>query len=232
MLIICYHHHEHNPHREIETNIRYKWKAVNRITSTSTSISTSTSTSSQQMNLFILSTDPAKAAEEMMDKHIHKILLEAVQMLCTAVRVLVHDPHLDPDLDDQLYKLAHKNHPVTIWCRTSRANFIWTLDHIDALHNEWKYRYAHPESKIHKSYLVAQLIRENIPADHLFPVSSTESNGATTPFALAMPVQYKDPSGDAVASYRAYYMSPEKTRIAKWAKRRSAPGWWSHRHEL
>ena len=179
------------------------------------------------MNLFILSTDPAKAAEEMMDKHIHKILLEAVQMLSTAVRVLIPDPHLDPDLDEQLYKLAHKNHPVTIWCRTSRTNFIWTLDHIDALHAEWKYRYAHPASKIHKSYLVAQLIRENIPADHLFPVSSTESHGATTPFALAMPVQYKDPLGDAVASYRAYYMSPEKTRIAKWAKRRSAPAWWT-----
>ena len=179
------------------------------------------------MNLFILSTDPAKAAEEMMDKHIHKILLEAVQMLSTAVRVLIPDPHLDPDLDEQLYKLAHKNHPVTIWCRTSRANFIWTLDHIDALHAEWKYRYAHPASKIHKSYLVAQLIRENIPADHLFPVSSTESHGVTTPFALAMPVQYKDPLGDAVASYRAYYMSPEKTRIAKWAKRRSPPAWWT-----
>jgi hypothetical protein len=176
------------------------------------------------MNLFILSLDPAKAAQEMMDKHIHKILLEAVQMLSTAIRVLIPDPHLDPDLDEQLYKLAHKNHPVTIWCRTSRANFIWTLDHIDALHNEWKYRYAHPDSKIHKSYLVAQIIRQNIPADHMFP--SPESRGLTS-FALAMPDQYKDPLGDAVASYRAYYMSPEKTRIAKWAKRRSAPAWWT-----
>jgi Pyrimidine dimer DNA glycosylase len=175
------------------------------------------------MNLFILSTDPAKAAEAMMDKHIHKILLEAVQMLSTAVRVL--EPELSESVANSIYKLAHKNHPVTIWCRTSRANFIWTLDHIDALHAEWKYRYAHPESKIHKSYMVAQILRANIPADNLFPVSSIESSD-TTPFALAMPVQYKDPSGDAVASYRAYYMSPEKTRIAKWAKRRSAPYWW------
>jgi hypothetical protein len=29
------------------------------------------------MNLFILSRDPAKAAEQMMDKHVNKILLEA-----------------------------------------------------------------------------------------------------------------------------------------------------------
>ena len=40
------------------------------------------------MNLFILSLDPAIAAEEMMDKHVNKILLEAIQMLSTAMRVL------------------------------------------------------------------------------------------------------------------------------------------------
>lgn len=173
------------------------------------------------MNLFILSLDPAKAAEEMMDKHVNKILLEAVQMLSTAMRVL--NPELPEEISNSIYKLAHKNHPVTIWCRTSRANFIWTLELVDALHTEWKYRYGHPETKIHKSYEVAQILRANIPEDHLFP--SPESQGVT-PFALAMPDQYKDPSGDAVASYRAYYMSPEKRRIATWAKRRSAPTWW------
>jgi hypothetical protein len=173
------------------------------------------------MNLFILSLDPARAAEEMMDKHVNKILLEAVQMLSTAMRVLT--PEIPEELSNSIYKLAHKNHPVTIWCRTSRANFIWTLDLADALHAEWKYRYGHPETKIHKSYLVAQILRANIPADDKFP--RPESEGVT-PFALAMPDQYKDPEGDAVKSYRAYYMSPEKRRIASWTKRRSAPAWW------
>ena len=173
------------------------------------------------MNLFILSLDPAKAAEQMMDKHVNKILLEAVQMLCTAKRIL--DPDAPEEVTASLYKLAHKNHPVTIWCRTSRANFIWALDHADALHAEWKYRYGHPETKIHKSYQVAQILRANIPADHLFP--SPESRGVT-PFALAMPDQYKDPMGDAVKSYRAYYLSPEKRRIASWKKSRPAPHWY------
>lgn len=175
------------------------------------------------MNLFILSLDPARAAEEMMDKHVNKILLEAVQMLSTAMRVLI--PDIPEEISKSIYKLAHKNHPVTIWCRTSRANFIWTLDLVDALHAEWKYRYGHPETKIHKSYQVAQILRANIPADDLFPCSTTDSQGVT-PFALAMPDQYKDTEGDAVKSYRAYYMSPEKRRIATWAKRRSAPSWW------
>ena len=174
------------------------------------------------MNLFILSLDPAKAAEQMMDKHVNKILLEAVQMLCTAKRIL--DPDAPEEVSSALYKLAHKNHPVTIWCRTSRANFIWALDHADALHAEWKYRYGHPETKIHKSYQVAQILRANIPADEKFPCS--ESCGVT-PFALAMPDQYKDPEGDAVKSYRAYYLSPEKKRIASWKKLRAAPGWYT-----
>lgn len=177
------------------------------------------------MNLFILSLIPAEIAESMMDKHISKILLEAVQMLCTAKRVL--DPE-ESETDAVLYKLAHKNHPVTIWCRTSRANFVWTLDVIDAMHTEWKYRYGHPETKVHKSYLVAQHLRANIPANEKFPVDETIG---ITPFALAMPNEYKSPDGDAVASYRAYYMSPEKQKIATWKAPRSPPEWYERKHE-
>ena len=95
---------------------------------------------------------------------------------------------------------------------------------MDALHAEWKYRYGHPETKIHKSYQVAQILRANIPADEKFPCP--ESDGIT-PFALAMPDIYKDPAGDAVKSYRAYYLSPEKKRIASWKKLRAAPGWYT-----
>ena len=70
------------------------------------------------MNLFILSLIQKEIAQYMMDKHVSKILLEAVQMLCSAKRVL--DP--DDEINDRIYKLAHKNHPVTIWCRQSKEN--------------------------------------------------------------------------------------------------------------
>jgi hypothetical protein len=43
------------------------------------------------MNLFILSLIPREVAEAMMDKHIVKIILEAVQMLCSARRILLPD---------------------------------------------------------------------------------------------------------------------------------------------
>jgi hypothetical protein len=164
------------------------------------------------MNLFILSLIQREIAECMMDKHVAKILLEAVQMLCSAKRVL--DP--DDKINDKLYKLAHKNHPVTIWCRASRENFVWVLDLIEELHKEWKYRYGHPEAKVHKSYLVALILRENIPSN--FPESGL------TMFALAMPDEYK--GEDPIESYRNYYMSPEKQKIATWKKKRDKPQWY------
>jgi hypothetical protein len=166
------------------------------------------------MNLFILSLIQREIAQFMMDKHVSKILLEAVQMLCSAKRIL--DPNCE--VNASIYKLAHKNHPVTIWCRTSKANFVWTLDLVEELHNEWRFRYGHPDTKFHKSYLMATLLRENMPPDAAF-----EAEGLT-PFALAMPVQYK--SDDPVESYRNYYMSEEKQKIATWNKRREKPEWY------
>lgn len=176
-----------------------------------------------------------------MDKHIAKIILEAVQMLCTTQRLLTATTGIKECCDScVVYKIAHKNHPVTIWCRASQANFIWTLDLIDAMHTEWKYRYGHPAHKQHKSYGVAQYLRRNVPPAHAF--EQVHVAGIMTPFALAMPDEYKirssDPARstgtshgdniyDAVASYRSYYLSAPKRRIAKWAKLREMPWWYA-----
>jgi hypothetical protein len=207
------------------------------------------------MNLFILSLNPELTAKYMMDKHIAKIILEAVQMLCTTKRLLSTLSELE-NIDPCVYKIAHKNHPVTIWCRASHANFVWTLDLIDAMHTEWKYRYGHPQSKQHKSYIVAQYLRNNIPDAARF--EKIQQTGIITPFALAMPDECKvrfgsnDPaesssrkrvllptgisngenSFDAVASYRKYYLSEQKRRIAKWGKKRGMPAWYAKGLEL
>ena len=156
------------------------------------------------MNLFILSLIHQEIAEAMIDKHISKILLEAVQMLCTALHLL------EPGVHSNIYRIAHKNHPVTIWCRASKENFEWTLNLVDCLHAEWQYRYQH--TKVHKSYLVAMYLRKNIPSNFPF-------QGLTT-FALAMPVEHK--KEDPVESYRSYYKS--KRPIASW-KNRLPPLW-------
>ena len=167
------------------------------------------------MNLFILSLNVKECAECMFDKHVSKILLEAVQMLCTTIHMI--DPDNEIHTKIKLYKIAHKNHPVTIWMRTSLANYMWTLDLVDAMHTEWKFRYDHPADKMHKSFIVAQYLRQYAPDASKFPQTGL------TPFALAMPVECK--RDDPVESYRIYYQTPEKKRIASW-KKREQPSWW------
>jgi hypothetical protein len=167
------------------------------------------------MNLFILSWNLQECALYMFDKHISKILLEAVQMLCTTMRLV--DPENEISTHIKLYKIAHKNHPVTIWMRTSLANYMWTLDLVEAMHNEWKFRYDHPPEKMHKSYILAGYLRKYAPPSDKFP------SVGLTPFALAMPVECK--VDDPIESYRIYYQTPEKQRIASW-KKRGKPAWY------
>jgi len=64
-------------------------------------------------------------------------------------------------------------------------NYLWTLDLVDAMHEEWKYRYNHPPEKQHKSFVVATYLRKYAPTADKFP-----STGLT-PFDLAMPEECK-----------------------------------------
>jgi hypothetical protein len=164
------------------------------------------------MNLFVLSKSKRRIARYMVDKHIGKMILESVQMLSTTKRVLDPGAPMGP-----VYKLVHKNHPVTIWVRESYANYMWTLDLVDAMHEEWKYRYDHPPEKMHKSYTVAMYLRENPP-----PIESFGQYGLTE-FALAMPDIYKI-QGNPIESYKYYYKS--KKQFASW-KKRSTPTWFN-----
>lgn len=167
------------------------------------------------MNLFILSLNARECAEYMFDKHVSKIILEAVQMLCTTMHLV--DPDNEITQHTTLYKIAHKNHPTTIWMRASLENYLWTLDLVDAMHEEWKYRYDHPPEKLHKSFVVAQYLRKYAPDSLKF------SQKGLTQFALAMPLECK--RNDPVESYRLYYQTSEKQRIASW-KKRDPPVWY------
>lgn len=175
------------------------------------------------MNLFIMSKSQQECSQYMMDKHIVKIILEAVQMLCTC-KILYDEIEQDKNTGNYLtndevilYKPCHINHPVTKWIRESYDNWKWTIKLCEEMHKEWLYRYNHPEDKAHKSYLLAKYLKHNPPQLHKFPMSGL------TPFAQAMPDCYKQ--DDAISAYKAYYMSPEKQKIASW-KKREVPVWY------
>jgi hypothetical protein len=167
------------------------------------------------MNLFLLSLNFKECAEFMFDKHISKILLEIVQMLCTAIQIIDEENEVKNKI--KIYKIAHKNHPVTIWMRESLDNYMWALQLVDAMHDEWKYRYDHPSEKMHKSYIVATYLKDFAPSADKFP-----SRGLT-PFALAMPNECK--TNDPIESYRTYYQTADKQKIASW-KKRGKPEWY------
>jgi hypothetical protein len=92
------------------------------------------------MNIFFLHFDPKTCAQMHVDKHAVKMILESVQLLCSA-------HHLHPNGEDlKLMKLTHKNHPSSIWTRESLSNYKWLLELTKELCKEYTYRYG----KVHK----------------------------------------------------------------------------------
>lgn len=154
------------------------------------------------MNIFILDNDINKNVQYYVDKHVVKMLLEHTQILSTVCR----QSGLDAG-----YKATHIHHPCVKWAAASIDNFNYLVDLNKALHLEWQYRYKHPVNKLHKSYAVMlELPQPSLP------------NLGLTPFAQAMPEQYKDE--DAVKAYRTYYKN-DKIHLANW-KNREIPYWW------
>jgi hypothetical protein len=152
------------------------------------------------MNIFALSNDVYDCAVWHNDKHCIKMILEHSQLVCTSLNLLGCAAP---------YKSCHMNHPCRLWAGKTRSNFLWICDLTEVLGMEYTYRYG----KIHKSMEVIKFARENA---HYIP------DGALTPFAQAMPDEYKD--ADPIKAYRNYYIHG-KNHLAKWTKR-EIPYWY------
>ncbi|KXI23570.1 pyrimidine dimer DNA glycosylase/endonuclease V [Photobacterium sanguinicancri] len=152
------------------------------------------------MNIFILDQDIKQCAQYHCDQHVVKMILESVQMLCTALN---KKGFVTP------YKSTHIKHPCVLWVEASYDNFIWLRDLTIELNKEYKYRYG--KDTDHKSMAVLPQI-----ADLVFP------SIGLTPFPQAMPDIYKV-DDDPILAYRQFYMG-DKAKFAKWTKR-SPPQW-------
>lgn len=155
------------------------------------------------MNIFFLDESPKLAAEYQCDKHVVKMILESVQMLCTA-------HHLTGTGSPDIYKPTHIHHPCTKWVTESRDNWLWLADHTEHLSSEFTKRYG----GTHKSTVMLRKL--SVPHLPFIPM--------TTP-ALAMPDEYKE--YDAVEAYRNYYRA-DKASIAKWERGTDQPFWWNY----
>ena len=93
------------------------------------------------MNIFHLHKDPEICASYHCDKHVVKMILETGQMLSTA-----YQRHCG--IDEQLYKPAYPKHPMTIWVGDSLGNYMWSMDLLGHLLNQYRLRY---HNRIHKT---------------------------------------------------------------------------------
>lgn len=153
------------------------------------------------MNIFVVELDPIAAAKCLIDRHITKMTLESSQMLATAI-------HLSGG--KATYKPTHINHPCNKWVRQSKSNYLWLFEHLEALSDEYTGRYY----KVHKC---SNYFDEFLKGLDYIP------DGPLTPFAQAMPDEFKDE--DVVKAYRQFYIHDKKD-FATW--KRNKPEWWPY----
>lgn len=154
------------------------------------------------MNIFVLDQSIKTCAQYHCDQHVSKMILESVQILCTA---------LNKKGIDSPYRSTHMKHTCVLWAESSFENFCWLKALVEELNREYCWRYD--KGQDHASMAVLAAI------DDL----RFEAKGLTS-FAQAMPDTYKIPD-DPVVAYRNFYCG-EKASFATW-KKRDIPHWWS-----
>lgn len=196
------------------------------------------------MNIFVLDTDPVKAAQYHCDTHVRKMLIEYCQLLSTASYNLPEIPDMEPHDPFNLgtagvgfYKPYQPNHPCSKWLNplivdklgadpnVHKTNIRYLLRLLEALVDEFRYRW--PDKK-HKSIPVAlEIIRVYTNAGYM-----NSHWGEPKTFAVAMPEEYyfaplwynfAAVPEDYVQSYRNYYKC-EKLKLLTYT-RRQKPDW-------
>ena len=120
------------------------------------------------MNIFATSQCPIESAKFLDDKRCIKMCLETAQLLSTALRVNGYKAN-------DIYKIAHLNHPSAIWARATQGNYKWLLEHFRALCDE----YTRRTGKIHASSKLFPIFEANvglIPMGERQPFSNNARN--------------------------------------------------------
>ena len=153
------------------------------------------------MNIFWLDHDMDKAVQYHCDKHVVKMPLELVQMLCTTHHLYGQDAPYAP---------VHEKHPCTLWVAECLENYTKAWVFADKLFKEYTFRYGRKHSS---ESVLWQIVNP--------PKGMTTRWGGTMP-PQAMPDEYK--CDNYIEAYRNYYLQ-EKASFAKWNYSKQ-PEWW------
>jgi len=177
------------------------------------------------MNIFFTNTNPEICAQEHVDRHCVKMILEYAQLLSTAHRVLdgVEETIIQngrnkkvwsvQNMNDLLYKATHINHPSALWCRQTADNYVWLATLLEETCKEYTHRY----SKTHKTEMIGlvEFLTSTLP-------ENINMGDSFTPPTLAMPDEFKD--SDHTLAYQNYILI-DKAHILSW-KNRTPPKWY------
>jgi hypothetical protein len=154
------------------------------------------------LNIFYLDEDITKCAQSHADTHVIKMILESVQILCTALFINgVEAP----------YKPTHKKHPCVLWTSESFSNWMWLRDLTIALNKEYRFRWN--KKSDHLSFTVMTSL--SLPRNFIKDIGITKR-------PQAMPDIYKV-KDDPLSAYRKYYIF-EKRSLHRYTCRK--PPFW------
>ena len=163
------------------------------------------------MNIFFLSLDPETCAKLYCDQHVIKILLEIVQMLYTAWHFSggtnwnARAPY-NKSRTLRGYKVAHPNHPMCLWVRSSKEAYNFATDLGLALAIEYNKRFH----KVHACSKHILWLKEHVP-ETFHSKKSEKAYYSNNGIPECMPAEHWNP--DIIEAYRSYY----KTKLfAKW----------------
>jgi hypothetical protein len=164
------------------------------------------------MNIFVLDLDPVKAARAMDCVRVPKMVVESAQMMASALRRHgATDEQMPLTKSGTPYKGGYHHHPCTVWAGDSQENWMWLAHHAMQLCEEYYKRF----NKMHAC---------TDPIYHMIGLQKIIPNTELTPFAQAMPDEYKD--DDPVVAYRTYYMSKMDSPGGVHYRHTSPPDWW------
>ena len=158
------------------------------------------------MNIFVVDTDPRKAAQQLPDKLTVKMSLEMCQMVSILYSKWYHNWGEVYKADGTPYdtkKGAFRNHPCTIWLSQSYENLAWGLAHGLALTTEYTRRYDKIHSCAKTLFKAKKLFHEKVGRTILI-------HSMVDSFTRAMPDNLKyDKSIDDITAYRKYLNTKE-----------------------
>lgn len=155
------------------------------------------------MNIFVSSDCPKKCAAYLDDKRVVKMCLETAQILSTALRANGYE-------GDEVYKSTHAKHPVVVWAGDTRLNYLWTLQHLQALCSEYENRYQ-KRHKCESMVVTFTKLAYIIPQGFQRPFKNCAANAS-------LGVSFKDVA-DVHKAYRDYLH-------VRWQNDKREPTWY------